>query len=240
LDYAQRFEWDALPVTAGTYERGPTSRARTNERFKDRGFHPSDAWLDDLPVLLESAGALRAAAAVGEPMAADAPPRVEALEALAAEHPEWFYPAYLTAERYRLGGEAQAAERWMAESFARAEAALVLPAASGAAVALGFDEVNEDGNTLDRSLVLVYPAPLAEADGRAYLPAHKAMIRIADPDVPFAPPPRPDAPSWLTWPGRVGVLPPAGGGLSGVAGSGGIRCPIRRFACGSAAGFRWT
>ncbi len=131
---------------------------------------------------------------------ADAATRAQ-LEAQQATVPDQFYPAYLLAAWHAAHGQPAQAETWMDKSVALAPAMLMedghSPGQAIPTLAIAFDRVRSTpkknpslleraahhtkDQTLDSNLVLVYPAPLADAKGRVWLPVFRDMYRWADP-----------------------------------------------------------
>jgi len=153
------------------------------------------------------------------------------LTAWADDHPTQFYPAYLAAEWLRVNGRADEAAAWRDTAFRRASGAILQqlqhedgqPAAGITIppVAIAYDRVI-DGQ-LNTTLLLVYPAPTADALGRVYLPTFESIYRLTDPTLPpgaetgsypreltLLPQDRfRQTPNWFSAPHRVGQLPDA-------------------------------
>ncbi|MEM7577606.1 MAG: hypothetical protein AAF328_09035 [Planctomycetota bacterium] len=215
LVWSERATWEVYDVKAKPLEHGVMSQARTGKTYKDYGFLPSDE-------LLASIARCRALAESGEGFFTG-----ETHDALVAE---WdavdgqFYAAALLALWYddavsetgdTLGAEA--AEQWWTRAFEAAPAALVQTVirAEGASsealnvgtVAVAFDTVDPEADTLDTRLVLTYPRVRAGGDGVWALPIFKTIFRVIDPALG---PPVPNDPMqsvWLTHVGNVGRLP---------------------------------
>ena len=207
LDFASRGTWPRNQFTTfKSLERGPMSAARTNQTYRDFGFHVAPGTQHALN---------RAAALAGDEASFTEGATREALETLAEQHPDLFYPRFLLGTWHRLQGDAAEAERHFTEAFDRAPAALVRRYTAGGSsqpaadapvptLAVGVDQVIDD--ELDRSVVLVYPFLQTDADGFVYLPVYKTILRLADPAAPSGFTPTEEKPQWFTFYGHVGRL----------------------------------
>lgn len=149
---------------------------------------------------------------------------------LAEDQTLGFYPAYLLASYYEVNGNAQEQARWQNMAYDRAGGAIVQRLVDEAGqpvagyrtppVAIGYDRVIEGER--NANLVLVYPAPISEADGFVYLPTYRSVYRLTDAGLPpgvdpgihpilltFLPQPaKGEQPNWFAVPdGAVGRLP---------------------------------
>ena len=208
LRWAERDEWPRNQFTLfKSLERGMMSSARTNETYRDFGFHVEP---EAQRVLLEAAALAREEATFpDEATQAD-------LQRLVEERPELFYPRYLLGLWHQHHGQASEADRLFAEAFERAPAALIRRYTRGGntdeaatdravpTIAVAADQVVDD--RLDRSVVLVYPHLRTDAEGFVYLPVYKTILRLADPQA------RPGftaveaKPQWFTFYGNAGRL----------------------------------
>ena len=207
LAYAEREEWPAFGVTPESLERGPMSRARTNEKYEDLPFE----------VTGEREAAVSDAAAMAERDDFFENENLDAeLEALVPG--AGFYAEALLALRAEHRGERAAADRLWQRAFASAPAALHqrvvgpggerLAGAEVGTVALAFVRTTE-ADSLDPSLRLVYPGVTADENGLWSLPIFKSVFRVVDPPGAAAGtatlggyPPE----VMLTFPGRVADL----------------------------------
>ncbi len=208
LDWTERQRWPRNQFTTfKSLERGPMSSARTNETYRDFGFHVSP----------DTQHAINRAAALARDEAAFPEDSTRAaLEELVEQHADLFYPRFVLATWHRLQGHSDEAERYFTESFDRAPAALVrrYTAADGSGVsaagvpvptlAFGVDQVIDD--KLDRSVVLVYSFLETDADGFVYVPVYKTILRQADPAASPGLAPVEEKPQWFTFYGHVGRL----------------------------------
>ncbi|MEO1235720.1 MAG: hypothetical protein AAFX76_02910 [Planctomycetota bacterium] len=209
LVWAERDAWPrTFYTTFKSLERGPMSSARTNKTYNEK-----------LSPVLDPAEQLAVVRctelALNPPDVFLGVPTRAALEAEIEDRPDLFYAHYLLATWHAAHGDPHAAEPHFAAAFRHAPAALIqrhaTPAGTDAAgvelppYALAVDRIIDD--RLDRSTVLVYPFVRTDAQGMAYLPVYKAILRHADLD-------RLDAwidvrqkPKWFTFAGDVGRLP---------------------------------
>lgn len=208
LIWSERTTWpQTMFVNYKSLERGMMSAARTNETFKDLGFHVSAE---------ESQAVVRLSALARQPEAdfrSDA--TRQAIEQEIAALPELFYAYALLGIWHTLDGNAEAADRAMTEAFGHAPAALLryhdTPQGQPAThhdvptLAIAADQVVNDH--LDRSLVLVYPFLQTDERGWVYLPAYKTILRRADPTLPVGVIEIQEKPRWFTFWGNVGRLP---------------------------------
>ncbi len=204
LVWAERETWPQNQFTRyKSLERGMMSSARTNEKFKDLGFHVSAG---------EHASALRLATLARHDAATFASPATrEAIDRELAAEPGFFYAHFLRAQWHQLHGDKVATEADRVAAFATAPAALLTQhATSNTAgeltepLAFAFDQILHD--RLDRSLVLVFPFLKSEPDGLIYLPVYKAILRRANPDLPAGVSEIDPQPRWFTFYRRVGRL----------------------------------
>lgn len=232
LVWSERETWPAYDVKAKPLERGIMSQGRTGQTYKDYGFHPSTA-------LIESIARCRALAE------GDAFGTGETHDALLKEFDAvegHFYAAALLALWYEQAalelddamGRAEA-ERWWGEAFALAPAAVVqrvagleegpvllrlseveVPGVDVGTVSFAFDTVDAETDTIDTSLVLVYPGVRTDGSGWWRLPVFKTIFRIVDPALGAERPNDPRYTTWLTHVGKVGRLPAIA--LDGVGG----------------------
>jgi hypothetical protein len=214
LVWDQRATWLAFEVRYKTLERGMMSAARTNEQFKDTGFHPDAE-------LRAAVAASNALAARFDGTSADAA-LVDDAKELVESYPTLFQPHFLLATAYRAAGNAEAADASFTRTFELAPAALLqrftLPTTELAAryrvddVTIGYDEVIENpegSNRVVQEMTLLYPALRADEDGEIYLPVFKTILRIADtprPGKPIAKSVDPEGTAWFTFPGNLGRL----------------------------------
>ncbi len=203
LAWDQRAAWPQNQFVAyKSMERGMMSAARTNEKYKDLGFHvdPGEqARLLDLAHL-----ARRDAADFGSSST------LAELDQAVTQTRGHFYAHFLRAAWHRMNHDLDAAQADRVAAFAAASAALITaPALDGSqTLAFGADQVVDD--QLDRSLVLVYPFLDADAAGLIHLPVYKAILRRCDPAVPAGVAEVDEHPRWFTWFGAVGRLPALG------------------------------
>lgn len=203
LVWAQRDAWPQNQFVAyKSLERGMMSAARTNEKYKDLGFHVAPG---ELAQLLDLAHlARRDAADFGSPST------LAELDLAVAQTRGHFYAHFLRAAWHQMNHDPAAAQDDRVAAFAAAPAALITgPALDGSqTLAFGADQVVDD--QLDRSLVLVYPFLEADAKGLIHVPVYKAILRRCDPAVPAGVAEVDDHPRWFTWFGPVGRLPALG------------------------------
>ena len=203
LVWAERAAWPQNQFVAyKSMERGMMSAARTNEKYKDLGFHVEPPLQAEL---------LRLAELARQPAPTFAAPGTRArLDRGVTDTGGHFYAHFLRAAWHRLNGDAAAAEIDRAAAFAVAPAVLLTgPALDGTdTLAFAADQVVDD--LLDRSLVLVYPFLQADDAGLIYVPVYKTILRRADPAVPAGVAEVDEHPRWFTWFGRAGRIPPLG------------------------------
>ena len=203
LVWAERADWPQNQFVAyKSMERGMMSAARTNEKYKDLGFHVDPALQAEL---------LRLAELARQPADVFSTPETLAqLDRGVTDSRGHFYAHFLRAAWHRLNGDAAAAEIDRAAAFAAAPAVLLTgPALNGSnTLAFAADQVLTD--RLDRSLVLVYPFLEAGDAGLIHLPVYKTILRRADPSVPAGVAEVDEHPRWFTWFGQVGRLPALG------------------------------
>ena len=208
LHWAERRDWPRNQFTLfKSLERGMMSSARTNETYRDFGFHVGPDTQHDL---------LQAAALARDEAAFPSDAVRLQLEKLAERQPAAFYPRYLLGLWHQENDEPTEADRYFAEAFELAPAALIRryttgdgsgdPAADRTVptIAIGADQVIDD--ELDRSVVLVYPYLRTDAEGFVYLPVFKSILRQADPQAPPGFAPVDAKPRWFTFYGNVGRL----------------------------------
>lgn len=213
LDWDQRANWPrTFFTTFKSLERGMMSNARTNEVYKDLGFH-----LEPETQL----AVIRCATLAKQPrevFAQDASRRQleDEIEAL----PDLFYAHFLLATWYQIHDRDTPAETHLRQAFTHAPAALMrhhTPApgsntnGSDAAhmpvptLAFAADQIVDD--RLDRSVVLVFPHLTTDAEGMIYLPVFKAILRPEDPALPAGVVDQREKYPWFTFVGRIGRLP---------------------------------
>ncbi|MEM1108625.1 MAG: hypothetical protein AAGH99_08045 [Planctomycetota bacterium] len=206
--WADRQTWPRTYYTAfKTLERGPMASARTNEKYKDLGFHVDPA--EQLAMVRLTALAKQDA----EAFFSEATHRE--LDAIVAEQPELFYAHYLLATWHRGNGRPVAAEYYNEQAFTNAPAVLmqhfVTPDGPSAAntpvptLAFAADQIVDD--RLDQSLVMVFPHLTTDDEGFIYMPVYKAILREEDPTLPPGVPNLQEKYSWFTFAGRVGRIP---------------------------------
>ncbi|MEM9883096.1 MAG: hypothetical protein AAF800_09295 [Planctomycetota bacterium] len=212
LDYAERASWPRTFYTAfKSLERGMMSSARTNEVYKDLGFHVAPA---------EQQAVVRLGALAKQPAEAFfSNGSRSAIEAEVRDRPDLFYGHALLALWHEQHDDPEQAESHWTLAFRHAPAALMrhhtTPGPDGDPVsaagvpvpplALVADQIVDDH--LDRSLVLVYPHLTSDAEGFVYLPVYKAILRREDPALPPGVPDIQEKYPWFTWVGRIGRLP---------------------------------
>lgn len=210
LHWSERSQWTPLPATGKDIERGMMSAARTDETYKDFGFHvPPEAELELMRLSRLAHGGGDAPAFASE----EARERIEAgIQSLDDRYD--FYPEFLLAKWHERSGDDDDARRLYAESFAGAEAAILKrymtpggePAVGHDAgeIVIAFDQVENDA--INTNLRLAYPHLETDETGRVYLPVFKTVYRVERrPDLTQVPPVRKD---WFTFPGQLGALEP--------------------------------
>lgn len=203
LVWAERDAWPQNQFVAyKSLERGMMSAARTNENYKDLGFHVDPG---EQAVLLGLADLVRRAESDFS-----APGTLDELDGAVADTGGHFYAHFLRAAWHRLNGDADAAENDLADAFAAAPAVLITGPALDGGETLAFASDQIVGDRLDRSLVLVYPFLQPDHAGLIHLPVYKTILRRADPAVPAGVAEIDEHPRWFTWYGRVGRLPALG------------------------------
>lgn len=208
LDWAQRQTWPRTFYTAfKSLERGMMSNARTNEVYKDLGFHIEPE---------HQLAVIRCMTLAKQPREVFISDETrEKLEAELAELPDLFYGHFLLATWHELHGNPDAAEPHYAAAFANAPAALMrhhISPGGGSAVntpvptlAYAADQIVND--ELDRSVALVFPHLTTDAQGFIYLPMYKAILRPEDPALPPGVADLREKYPWFTFVGRIGRLP---------------------------------
>lgn len=209
LVWADRTAWPAMDVRGKSLERGLMSQGRTGEKYKDYGFHPDAE-------LIASVTRCRRLVSASDVDFTDDAVRV-ALETEADARPDNFYAAALLAQWHEQRGDPAGADAWWEQAFLAAPAAVtqrvvdtagtVRLGASVGQVAFAFDQVNDD--TVDPTLVIVYPDVTTGADGVWRLPVFKTLVRVIDPPLAPAVGNDPARSPWLTFAGPVGRLPDA-------------------------------
>ena len=203
LVWADRADWPQNQFVAyKSLERGMMSSARTNQKYKDLGFHVEPAQQARLLALAELAR-------WPQPRFAAADTRAQ-LDAAVTETGGHFYAYHLRATWHRLSGDRAAADSDRAAAFAAAPAALITGPALDGGDTLAFAADQIVGDRLDRTLVLVYPFLAPDNAGQIHLPVYKTILRRADPAVPAGVAEVDEHPRWFTWFGRVGRLPALG------------------------------
>lgn len=208
LDWSERTTWPrTFYTTYKSLERGMMSSARTNETYKDLGFHIEPA--HQLAVMRCTALAKQSA----DGFFADATRKK--LEAEVEALPDLFYAHFLLATWHQGRNAPAAAEDHLELAFAAAPAALMQhfvtpegPSAAKSAVpplAFAADQIIDDA--LDRSVVLVFPHLTTDAEGFIYLPVYKAILRAEDAALPAGVPDLREKYQWFTFVGRIGRLP---------------------------------
>lgn len=208
LDWDERVNWPrTFYTTFKSLERGMMSNARTNEVYKDLGFHLSPE---------TQLAVIRCAAIAKQPREVfiEVTSRQQ-LENEIAEQPDLFYAHFLLATWYRLHEREALAETHLRQAFAHAPAALMrhhvtadgTDAADADVPTLAFaaDQIVDD--QLDRSVVLVFPHLTTDAEGFIYLPVFKAILRPEDPALPPGVIDQREKYPWFTFVGRIGRLP---------------------------------
>ena len=212
LVWADRQEWRAFDVRYKAMMRGLMSAARTNEKYRDFGFHPTDAQREQARRANALAVRLSAAAGSADPAGAAAALLPE-LEALVAAAPEDFHSRFVLAQAQRITGNTAESEAELTRAFDLAPAALVqrytLPTTQLASdyrvddIVLGIDEVVDDA--VQQDFTLRYPALRADDMGQVYLPVPQQILRVVREDAPTGD--NIDATPWFTFPPNIGRLP---------------------------------
>ncbi len=208
LDWTQRQSWPrSFYTTFKSLERGMMSSARTNEVYKDLGFHIEPA--HQLAVIRCMAIAKHSPEAFFTDLTR------QKLEAEIEALPDLFYAHFLLATWHHGRNALDLAETHYQLAFSHAPAALmrhhVLPEGGSAAgvelppLAYAADQIVDD--ELDRSVVLVFPHLTTDAEGFIYLPVYKAILRAEDPALPPGVPDLREKYQWFTFVGRIGRLP---------------------------------
>lgn len=220
FDWAERQTWSrTFYTTYKSLERGMMSSARTNETYKDLGFHIEPD--HQLAVMRCTA------------LAKQSPPQFfndatrQKLEAEIEALPDLFYAHFLLATWHQGHNDPFTAEKHLERAFAAAPAALMQhyvtpegPSATSTAVptlAFAADQIIND--QLDRSVVLVFPHLTTDDEGFIYLPVYKAILRAEDPALPPGVPDLREKYQWFTFVGRIGRLPDETLPTAGTAGS---------------------
>lgn len=213
LDWEARADWPRTYYTAfKSLERGMMSNARTNEVYKDLGFHLSAE---------EQLAVMRCETLAKQPRELFTTETTRRqLEDEIVEQPGLFYAHFLLATWHTLHDDPVAAEAYFRQAFEHAPAVLMrhhlsaggdkqsaAKAAKAAVPTLAFaaDQIVDD--QLDRSVVLVYPYLTTDAQGFIYLPMYKAILRPEDPDLPAGVTDLREKYPWFTFAGRFGRLP---------------------------------
>ncbi|MEM9419360.1 MAG: hypothetical protein AAGA25_09975 [Planctomycetota bacterium] len=208
LDWSQRKTWPrTFYTTFKSLERGMMSNARTNEVYKDLGFHVTPD---------EQLAVIRCMTIAKQPELMFVTQATRArLEYEIEQNPNLFYAHFLLATWHAWHGDDAAAEPHYTTAFANAPAALmrhhVTPDGESAAntpvptLAIAADQIIDD--ELDRSLVLVFPSLTTDADGTIYLPMYKAILRYEDPALPPGVADLQEKYRWFTFAGRIGRMP---------------------------------
>ncbi|MFA9476896.1 hypothetical protein ACERK3_01185 [Phycisphaerales bacterium AB-hyl4] len=139
------------------------------------------------------------------------------LQQLARQAPQSFYPSYLLGTWHRLRGESEPANAAYRASFERAHGVVKQryvttdnqPLAGQVVGTFELSHARSDGQRLDDTLVLVYPALETDRRGFVYLPVYDTLYRISRPPQPTDYHVRYDAETWFDFPDRVGTLRPA-------------------------------
>jgi hypothetical protein len=207
LVWEQREAWPAYERQFTSMERGMMSSARTGETYKKLAFDVSPTEEEALRYCVTIAA--RYERDMGNPVVR------EKLDTVLAEHPELFYGWYLLATHWQERGQPDEAQETLVHAFELAPAALKrtvtdsagnpLPGLNIGSAAIGFDRVRED--TLDPTLVLLYPSVQTQRDGAWYLPVYKSIYRLADPSVEPGFTNVEHREAWFTFFGNVGKLP---------------------------------
>ena len=203
LVWAERAAWPQNQFVAyKSMERGMMSAARTNEKYKDLGFHLDPSLQAELLRLADVARQTLAAFATADTL--------DRLDQGVVDTDGHFYAHFLRAAWHRINGDSAAARADRSAAFAAAPAVLLTSPAldGGETLAFAADQVVND--RLDRSLVLVYPFLQADDAGLIHLPVYKTILRRADPAVPAGVAEVDEHPRWFTWFGQVGRLPALG------------------------------
>jgi len=198
LRWQDRASWPTSPVTDFQLEYDAMVRAETGKQYRNAAFSlakdPAQERRIEIALLACAALARRGDSFTDEAVR-------KQLEAQAKALADQFYPPYLLACWYAAHDDNANAELWMTRAVKLAPAMLMedghRPGASIPALAIAFDRVRNSPKahpsfierlahqtqeqTLNRDLVLAYPAPLADDQGRVWLPVFRDMYRWADP-----------------------------------------------------------
>ncbi|MEM9915593.1 MAG: hypothetical protein AAF911_11580 [Planctomycetota bacterium] len=206
--WADRHAWPRTFYTAfKSLERPMMSSARTNEVYKDLGFHIEPG---------HQLAVIRCMTLAKQPREVFTFDNTrQQLEAEVAERPDLFYGQFLLATWHELAGDPEAAEPYYTAAFRDAPAVLmrhhVTPDGDSATdqpidtLAFAADQIVDD--QLDRSVVLVFPHLTTDEDGLVFLPVYKAILRTEDPALPPGVADLREKYQWFTFVGRIGRLP---------------------------------
>ena len=208
LNWSERKPWPRTYYTTfKSLERGMMSSARTNEVYKDLGFHIEPG---------HQLAVIRCMTLAKQPREVFTSDNTrQQLEAEVAERPDLFYGQFLLAIWHELTGAPEAAEPYYTAAFRDAPAVLlrhhVTPDGDSATgqpidpLAFAADQIVDD--QLDRSVVLVFPHLTTDEDGLVFLPVYKAILRTEDPALPPGVADLREKYQWFTFVGRIGRLP---------------------------------
>ncbi|MEM8737619.1 MAG: hypothetical protein AAGG38_03970 [Planctomycetota bacterium] len=206
--WAERAGWPRSQYTTfKSLERGPMASARTNEKYKDLGFHVTAR---------EQLAVHQAEALAKLPAETFYLPTTRAtLESLLEEQPELFYVHHLLAVWHTHHTNPHQAEHHRTLAFRHAPAVIMrrylgpddkpLANAEVPPLALVADQIVND--QIDGSLVLVYPHRRTDAEGFVYAPTYKTILRETEPGLPAGVLVIPEKPQWFTFYGRFGRQP---------------------------------
>ncbi len=183
LDYSDRENWFMQPVTPRPLKYSTFVAAETGKTYKK-----TDLMLE--PSVEQKLH--QCARLAQDPAFAQNNKALDTLGRYASDPTNGFYPAYLLAEWHRMNANAALHAQWMQTAYERAGGALIQrlideegnPVAGYRLppVAIGYDRVI-DGER-DATLVLVYPAPVSDADGYVRLPTFRSVYRLTDAALP--------------------------------------------------------
>lgn len=210
LSWAQRADWPSPPIKRVSLER-PRSMygGRTSDsKWRNLEFNVS-------PAIAAATHAAHELAFAPEAFASAA--AREQLEALAAEHPDYFYPPYLLGTWHRIQGDSEAADRYYEQAFALAPAVIKLRYVDPgdrpiADFEIGPAEITCDrviDGELDQTLKLAFPHLVTDDRGTVYLPVFDAVYRASLLPRPQGYGTQYRFEGWFEFPGRIGTPKPA-------------------------------
>ncbi len=203
LVWDDRASWPVYPAQPISIKSGLMRQMRGAKEWKKVEFTLP---LEEELAMQEASGLAKQSDAFTQPQT------LTALKDLDAKLDGHFYTRYLMARHHELRGEMVLAAQHDQEAFALAPVAMVIrylrsddrPAVQQrpATLAFGLDRVEDDRR--NATLVLVYPMPLTNDQGKVYLPTFRTVYRETDPELAagLAPPDE----GWFAFPGRVGRL----------------------------------